>query len=81
VRDGKPDHIAPFIGDDDLLSHLRRLFANEVSDVHIQLLEPIASYGKERAALAFEAQTAVQTALFGEVAQPAEARPSTARAA
>ncbi|SDI30055.1 lysophospholipid acyltransferase family protein [Pseudomonas abietaniphila] len=81
VRDGKPDHIAPFIGDDDLLSHLRRLFANEVSNVHIQLLEPIASHGKERAALAFEAQTAVQTALFGEVAQPAELRPSTARAA
>ncbi|SER47043.1 1-acyl-sn-glycerol-3-phosphate acyltransferase [Pseudomonas sp. NFACC02] len=81
VRDGNPDHIAPFIGDDDLLSHLRRLFANEVSDVHIQLLEPIASQGKERAALAFEAQTAVQTALFGQVAQPDELRASTARAA
>jgi 1-acyl-sn-glycerol-3-phosphate acyltransferase len=81
VRDGKPDHIAPFIGDDDLLSHLRRLFANEVSDVHIQLLAPIESHGKERAALAFEAQSAVQVALFGEVTQPAELRPSTARAA
>lgn len=80
LRNGKPDQIAPFIGDDDLLSHLRRLFANEVSDVHIQLLEPIPSRGKERAALAFEAQQAVQAALFGEAAQSAEVRPA-ARAA
>lgn len=80
VRAGKPDPIAPFIGDDDLLSHLRRLFANEVSEVHIQLLPTITSQGKERAALAFEAQQAVQVALFGEVDQPADVRPA-ARAA
>jgi len=77
VRAGKPDPIAPFIGDDDLLSHLRRLFANEVSEVHIQLLPTIAPQGKERAALAFEAQQAVQIALFGEVDQPADVRPAT----
>lgn len=65
-RNGKPDPIAPFIGDDDLLSHLRRLFANEQGDVHIRLLTPIATEGKERAALAYEAQQAVQIALFGE---------------
>ncbi|MEX5543893.1 1-acyl-sn-glycerol-3-phosphate acyltransferase, partial [Pseudomonas poae] len=52
-RNGQPDPIAPFIGDDDLLSHLRRLFANEQGDVHIQLLTPIATEGKERAALAY----------------------------
>ena len=72
-RNGQPDPIAPFIGDDDLLSHLRRLFANEQGDVHIQLLAPIATEGKERAALAYEAQQAVQIALFGEppvVAEP-----------
>ena len=72
-RNGEPDPIAPFIGDDDLLSHLRRLFANEQGDVHIQLLTPIATEGKERAALAYEAQQAVQIALFGEppvVAEP-----------
>ncbi|MCQ2994430.1 lysophospholipid acyltransferase family protein [Pseudomonas quasicaspiana] len=72
-RNGQPDPIAPFIGDDDLLSHLRRLFANEQGDVHIQLLTPIATEGKERAALAYEAQQAVQIALFGEppvVAEP-----------
>nr|WP_314574856.1 lysophospholipid acyltransferase family protein [uncultured Pseudomonas sp.] len=80
LREGKPDQIAPFIGDDDLLSHLRRLFANKVSEVRIHLLAPIESAGKERAALAFEAQQAVQVALFGKADQPADVRPA-ARAA
>lgn len=91
-RDGKPDPVAPFIGDDDLLSHLRRLFANEQADVHIQLLTPIATAGMERAALAHRAQLAVQHALFGPspvttgmpvaVTQPQTAEtPRSARAA
>jgi 1-acyl-sn-glycerol-3-phosphate acyltransferase len=66
LRDGKPDPLAPFIGDDDLLSHLLRLFANDQGSVEIHLLEPIATAGEERAALAFKAQQAVQVALFGE---------------
>jgi 1-acyl-sn-glycerol-3-phosphate acyltransferase len=74
LRDGKPCPIAPFIGDDDLLSHLRRLFANEQGDVHIQLLTPIASQQQERAALAYQAQQAVHLALFGESAQPVQRR-------
>lgn len=78
-RNGQPDPIAPFIGDDDLLSHLRRLFANEQGDVHIQLLTPITTEGKERAALAYEAQQAVQIALFGE--PPVVAEPSVIEAA
>lgn len=78
-RNGKPDPIAPFIGDDDLLSHLRRLFANEQGDVHIQLLTPIATEGKERAALAYQAQQAVQVALFGE--PPVVVEPSLAQEA
>jgi 1-acyl-sn-glycerol-3-phosphate acyltransferase len=78
-RDGKPDPIAPFIGDDDLLSPLRRLFANEQGDVHIQLLTPIVTTGQERAALAYQAQQAVQKALFGELPQPDElSRPARA---
>ncbi|WP_095096231.1 lysophospholipid acyltransferase family protein [Pseudomonas sp. Irchel 3A5] len=78
-RNGQPDPIAPFIGDDDLLSHLRRLFANEQGDVHIQLLTPITTEGKERAALAYEAQQAVQIALFGE--PPAAAEPLVTKGA
>ncbi|MDN7141832.1 1-acyl-sn-glycerol-3-phosphate acyltransferase [Pseudomonas sp. JQ170] len=65
LRNGQTDPIAPFIGDDDLLSHLMRLFANDCAEVEIQLLAPIPSAGEERAALAFKAQQAIQVALFG----------------
>jgi 1-acyl-sn-glycerol-3-phosphate acyltransferase len=51
-----------------------RLFANDRGGVEIHLLKPIACEGRERAALAYEAQQAVQEALFGEVAKPAEPR-------
>lgn len=72
LRGGKPDPIAPFVGDDDLLSHLLRLFAHDCGEVQIHLLAPIQSAGQERAALAFNAQLAIHTALFGAqpVAQP-----------
>lgn len=73
LRDGQIDSVAPFIGDDDLLSHLMRLFAHECGEVEIKLLQPIPSAGEERAALAFKAQQAIQVALFGAeqpIAQP-----------
>lgn len=66
LRGGEADTLAPFIGDDDLPSHLLRLFARERARVQIQLLAPIASSGLERNALARQAQRAVQVALFGE---------------
>ncbi|MNO54143.1 2-acyl-glycerophospho-ethanolamine acyltransferase [compost metagenome] len=65
LREGERDPIAPFIGDDDLLSHLMRLFAEPRGEVCIHLLPPIDSVDKERAALAFLAQQAIQLALFG----------------
>ncbi|MCO7563743.1 1-acyl-sn-glycerol-3-phosphate acyltransferase [Pseudomonas sp. S 311-6] len=65
LRDGEPDPVAPFIGDDDLVSHLVRLFSQPRGEVVIQLLQPITSAGKERAALAFQAQQAIHMALFG----------------
>lgn len=84
LRDGQPDAIAPFIGDDDLLSHIRRLFAHAQGEVRVHLLKPIASAGQERAALAWQAQQAVQQALSGAatVAEvPVELPASSARAA
>lgn len=72
LRNGQSDPIAPFIGDDDLPSHLLRLFASERSTVQIQLLDPIASHGLERNALARQAQRAVHVALFGELSEPAQ---------
>ncbi|WP_434569530.1 lysophospholipid acyltransferase family protein [Pseudomonas sp. Z3-8] len=73
LRNGEPDLLAPFIGDDDLLSHLMRLFANDLGDVEIHLLEPIACHGQERAALAFQAQQAVHKALFGTIPEKQQA--------
>ncbi|MGX1123551.1 lysophospholipid acyltransferase family protein [Pseudomonas defluvii] len=72
LRNGETDAIAPFIGDDDLLSHLLRLFSHERAEVEIHLLEPIASHDQERAVLALNAQQAVHRALYG---QPPEAMP------
>ncbi|TWC31413.1 lyso-ornithine lipid acyltransferase [Pseudomonas sp. SJZ079] len=65
LRDGEPCKVAPFIGDDDMLSHLLRLLASEVAEVQIQLLPPIASAALNRNALARQAQQAVSAALFG----------------
>ncbi|MNI76054.1 hypothetical protein D3C73_1322580 [compost metagenome] len=80
LREGEACSLAPFIGDDDLLSHLMRLFANDRGDVEIHLLKPIACEGRERAVLAFEAQQAVQKALFGAIPQTTRApmRPAIA---
>ncbi|AIR87980.1 lysophospholipid acyltransferase family protein [Pseudomonas cremoricolorata] len=64
-RGGEADRLAPFVGDDDLLSHLLRLFALPRGQVRIHLLEPIESHGMERAVLALQAQQAVYLALFG----------------
>lgn len=63
LRNGQIDSIAPFIGDDDLPSHLLRLFNAERGLVEIQLLAPIASGGQERNALARRAQHAIEAAL------------------
>ncbi len=64
-RQGEPDPIAPFIGDDDLLNHLRRLLRSDMADVDIYLLAPLDTQGRSRNELARQAQAAVEQALFG----------------
>ncbi|WP_044873643.1 lysophospholipid acyltransferase family protein [Pseudomonas sp. LFM046] len=66
LRDGQRDEIAPFIGEDDLLSHLVRLLRSDLAEVEIHLLEPIASHGLSRTVLSQQAKSAVHAALFGE---------------
>lgn len=66
VRGGEPDPVAPFLGEDDLVSHLMRLLGEDPADVQIHMLAPIPTHNRERAALAFEAQQAVKAALFDE---------------
>ncbi|WAB99030.1 MULTISPECIES: lysophospholipid acyltransferase family protein [Pseudomonas] len=65
LRNGEADLVAPFIGNDDLVAHLLRLFAEPRGKVCIHLLQPISSVNKERAALALQAQQAIERALFG----------------
>ncbi|KSW24367.1 MULTISPECIES: lysophospholipid acyltransferase family protein [unclassified Pseudomonas] len=69
LRDGEPDHLAPFIGDDDLLSHLLRLLRNDRGCVEIHLLAPLPSLGRDRAQLAQQAHAAIGTVIYGEVAR------------
>ncbi|MDM8347312.1 lysophospholipid acyltransferase family protein [Pseudomonas sp. sp1636] len=59
LRDGRPCLTTPFIGDDDMLSHLLRLLASDPIDVQIRLLQPIASASLNRNQLARRAQAAV----------------------
>lgn len=65
LRDGAPCPVAPFIGDDDLLSHLLRLLGSDLAEVRIQLLAPIPSQAQNRNELARRAQAAVADALYG----------------
>lgn len=74
LRDGSTDPIAPFIGDDDLLSHLMRLFSHDTADVEIHLLEPIACLNQVRTVLAFRAQQAIERVLV----QPQQTGPAGA---
>lgn len=71
LRDGKPDTVAPFIDDDELPEHLRRLLANDMAEVEIHLLAPIPVASLSRKALAEQAQRAIEQALFGQVQEAA----------
>ncbi len=68
-RDGARDPLAPFVADDELVAHLRRLFAGDSAEVRIQFLEPIASLGRSRSQLADEARAAIQRALYAGLPQ------------
>lgn len=63
LRDGQPCSVAPFIGDDDLLSHLLRLLASRSGEVQIHLLPPIATQSRSRNELARHSQAVIATAL------------------
>jgi len=70
-RRGQIDPFAPFVGDDDLLSHLLRLLAQPRGRVRIHLLEPLASHGKGRTLLGLQAQRSIHQALYGKPEPPA----------
>lgn len=61
ARDGRL--IAPFIGDDDLVSHILRLLREPELAAQVIYGAPIAAHGLERDALAQRAEAAVRAAL------------------
>jgi 1-acyl-sn-glycerol-3-phosphate acyltransferase len=63
LRGGQPCPVAPFVGDDDMLSHLLRLLRSQAGEVQIQLLAPIASASASRNDLARQAQSRIAAAL------------------
>jgi len=65
LRDGQVDSIAPFIGEDDLPSHLFRLLKADVAVVEIQLLSPIDSRDMARNQLCRTCHAAIAEALYG----------------
>ena len=68
-RNGQPDPIAPFIGDDALPAHLLRLLGSTPGEVEIILLAPIPVASLSRKALAEHAQRAIAAALDREPPQ------------
>lgn len=73
LRDGEIDPIAPFVGDDDLVSHLLRLLRSDCSTVEIHLLPVLESEGLSRTELSRKAQAAISARLFGPGARLHEA--------
>lgn len=69
LRDGQPCPVAPFIGDDDMLSHLLRLLSGTACEVEILLLAPITSDTRNRNELARHSQALIAAALQLESSQ------------
>jgi 1-acyl-sn-glycerol-3-phosphate acyltransferase len=75
LRNGQPCPVAPFVGDDDMLSHLLRLLSASACDVEICLLQPIPSQSCSRNELARHSQAIIAGVLQADTASqgPAEA--------
>ncbi len=58
-RNDQACELAPFIGDDDLVSHLKRLFDNDRGVVEVHLLPALSSAHQDRNLLARQAHAAI----------------------
>jgi 1-acyl-sn-glycerol-3-phosphate acyltransferase len=65
VRDGELDPVAPFVGDDEISSHLWRVLRQDAFDVHVVFCEPIHPASLDRRALAAQARSCIVSALEG----------------
>jgi 1-acyl-sn-glycerol-3-phosphate acyltransferase len=69
LRAGQPCPVAPFIGDDDMLSHLLRLLASPACEVEIRLLAPVSSESRSRNELARHCQAMIANVLQPDMPQ------------
>ncbi|WP_459476025.1 lysophospholipid acyltransferase family protein [Pseudomonas sp. No.117] len=79
-RAGRRDEAAPFIGDDDLVSHLRRLLDNGGTTLRIEFLPPVPSQDQPRQVLAGQCQAAIAERLGIQPVSRAAARSAAAKA-
>ncbi|VXC50345.1 Glycerol acyltransferase (fragment) [Pseudomonas sp. 8Z] len=61
--------MAPFIGDDDMLSHLLRLLASPACEVEIRLLAPVSSDTRSRNELSRHSQALIADVIQPDIAQ------------
>ncbi|QDD91189.1 lysophospholipid acyltransferase family protein [Pseudomonas oryzihabitans] len=78
-RDGIRDQGAAFIGDDDLVSHLRRLLDNGGTTLRIEFLPPVACQDRPRQVLAGQCQAAIAERLGIQPISRAAARSAAAK--
>ncbi len=74
-RTQKGENIAPFIGDDDLVSHLLRLLKEPFLECEITYGAPVSSFGCDRAQIAQAAHAAVAGVIAPESLPPLVAAP------
>lgn len=84
-RDGAYDAIAPFVGDEELPSHLFRLFSHGPAEVEVHFLPLIDTCGRSRTQVAREARQAIDAIVATEaapcsIAQPPELEAQEAKA-
>jgi 1-acyl-sn-glycerol-3-phosphate acyltransferase len=65
LRDGDLDPVAPFVGDEEISSHLRRVLRQDAFDVNVVFCRPIDPVSLDRRALAEQARSCIASALEG----------------
>ncbi|TVQ92124.1 MAG: 1-acyl-sn-glycerol-3-phosphate acyltransferase [Chromatiaceae bacterium] len=73
-----PDSIAPFVGDDNLLTHLPRILRHPHLAVEVHFLPPLVPGHRDRRTLAAQTQAAIAVALGEPAAAPPPHHEATA---
>jgi lyso-ornithine lipid O-acyltransferase len=64
---GEAKQHAPFIGDDDFISHLIKMLSLDKIEVHVSFLPVIKSSGKNRHSVGIEAREMISEKISGDI--------------